>query len=114
MRARSVVIAAVIATAATFTAFAQPPRPADHGEFTMAIAGDSIITRPLAIYHEPDFLKLIEIVRGADASFTNLEMLFHDYESSPMHESGGTWMRADPALLKDLVWAGFDFVSRAK
>jgi len=79
----------------------------------MALAGDSIITRPLSIYNEPEFLKLVEIVRGADAAFTNLEMLFHDYESYPMNESGGTWMRADPSLVKDLVWAGFDMVSRA-
>ena len=28
-------------------------------------------------------------------------------------QSGGTYMRAEPALVKDLVWAGFDMVSRA-
>jgi poly-gamma-glutamate capsule biosynthesis protein CapA/YwtB (metallophosphatase superfamily) len=53
------------------------------------------------------------ITRGADVAFTNLEMLFHDYELWPMHESGGTWMRGDPALAGELVWAGFDMVSRA-
>src|SRR5438876_4180375 len=107
-------LAAAIATAASLTLLAQQARsPGDRSDFTMALAGDSIITRPLAIYHEPEFMKLVETIRGADAAFTNLEMLFHDYESYPMHESGGTWMRADPALLKDLVWAGFDFVSRA-
>ncbi len=35
-------------------------------------------------------------------------MLFHDYESYPMASSGGTYMRADPTLVKDLAWAGFD------
>ena len=30
-----------------------------------------------------------------------------------MSSSGGTYMRAEPALVKDLVWAGFDLVSRA-
>jgi poly-gamma-glutamate synthesis protein (capsule biosynthesis protein) len=79
----------------------------------MALAGDSIITRKLSVYDEPPFLKLIEMIRRADAAFTNLEMLFHDYEPYPMNESGGTWMRADPALVKELVWAGFDLVSRA-
>src|SRR5256886_6845834 len=58
-------------------------------------------------------MRLIDLVRGADVAFTNLEMLFHDYESYPMHESGGTWMRAEPALVKELTWAGFDLVSRA-
>src|SRR5947207_11881165 len=110
---RASVLAAALAAAATLTSHAQQPLPADRSEFTATLAGDSIITRPISIYREPEFLKLIEIVRGADAAFTNLEMLFHDYEFYPMHESGGTWMRADPALLKDLVWAGFDMVSRA-
>jgi poly-gamma-glutamate synthesis protein (capsule biosynthesis protein) len=81
--------------------------------FTMALARDSIITRRLSVYQEPAFLKLIDFVRGADVAFTNLEMLFHDYEPYAMNDSGGTYMRADPALVKELVWAGFDLVSRA-
>jgi len=81
--------------------------------FTMALTGDSIITRRLSVYEEPEFRKLIDLVRGADVAFTNLEMLFHDYESYPMHESGGTYMRAEPSLVHELVWAGFDMVSRA-
>jgi len=81
--------------------------------FTMALTGDSIITRRLSIYTEPGHTRLFDMIRGADAAFTNLEMLFHDYEPYAMNESGGTYMRAEPALLKDLVWAGFDMVSRA-
>jgi poly-gamma-glutamate synthesis protein (capsule biosynthesis protein) len=80
---------------------------------SLALTGDSIITRPIAIYQEPPFTRLIGLLRGADAAFTNLEMLFHDYEPYAMNESGGTYMRAEPALLKDLLWAGFDMVSRA-
>lgn len=81
--------------------------------FTMALTGDSIITRRLSVYTEPEFLAMIELLRSADVAFTNLEQLFHDYEPYPMAESGGTWMRADPALAEDLVWAGIDMVSRA-
>jgi hypothetical protein len=81
--------------------------------FSMALTGDSIITRKLSVFEEPEFLKMIELIRGADMAFTNLEMLFHDYEPFPMHESGGTYMRAEPALVNELVWAGFDMVSRA-
>lgn len=83
------------------------------GVFTMALTGDAIITRRLSIYQEPAFLRMIELIRGADVAFTNLEMLFHDYEPYPMHQSGGTYMRAEPALAKELVWAGFDLVSMA-
>ena len=80
---------------------------------SLALAGDSIITRPISVFTEPAFTRLIEMIRGADAAFTNLEMLFHDYEPYAMNESGGTYMRAEPALVKELVWAGFDMVSRA-
>lgn len=81
--------------------------------FQMALTGDSIITRKLSIHKEPEFLKMIDLIRNADAAFTNIEMLFHDYEGYPMTESGGTYMRADPELAKELAWAGFDLGSLA-
>ena len=80
---------------------------------TVVLTGDSIITRRLSVYSEPEFLRLIDLIRAADVAFTNLEILFHNYEPYPMHESGGTYLRAEPALAKELVWAGFDLVSRA-
>jgi poly-gamma-glutamate synthesis protein (capsule biosynthesis protein) len=85
---------------------------ADRG-FTIALTGDAIITRRLSEYAEPQFLDMIELVRGADVAFTNLEVLLHDYEPYPAHRSGGTWMRADPGLIHELMWAGFDLVSLA-
>ena len=95
----------------------QPPpatAPAEAGDgVSFALTGDSIITRKLSVYREPAFLDLIGLIRGADAAFTNLEMLFHDYEPYPMTQSGGTYMRAEPALAWELVWAGFDMVARA-
>ncbi len=107
--ARLFVIALVGVGALLATPQAQSPSPA----LSLALTGDSIITRPIAVFQEPAFTRLIGLIRGADASFTNLEMLFHDYEPYAMNESGGTYMRAEPALVKDLVWAGFDMVSRA-
>src|SRR4051794_16415736 len=81
--------------------------------FTMALTGDSLITMKLSVHTDPPFLKMIELIRGADAAFTNLEMLLHNYEPYPSTESGGTYMRADPSIAKELVWAGFDMVARA-
>jgi poly-gamma-glutamate synthesis protein (capsule biosynthesis protein) len=92
---------------------ASPTAPAPAPAYTIALTGDSIITRKLSVYREPAFLQLIDLVRSADAAFTNLEMLFHDYEPYAMNESGGTYMRADPGLARDLVWAGFDLLARA-
>jgi poly-gamma-glutamate synthesis protein (capsule biosynthesis protein) len=82
-------------------------------DVSFALTGDSIITRKLSVYTEPAFMRVIGLIRDADVAFTNLEMLFHDYEPYAMSASGGTYMRAEPALVKDLVWAGFDLVSRA-
>ena len=81
--------------------------------FTMALTGDSLITMKLSVHTDPPFLKMIDLIRGADVAFTNLEMLFHDYEPYPSTESGGTYMRADPEMAKELSWAGFDMVARA-
>src|SRR5437867_5836270 len=85
-----------------------PERPA-----LFALSGDSIITQKISVHAEPEFLQVIEAIRAADVAFTNLEMLFHDYETFPSPQSGGTYMRAEPSILKDLVWAGFDIVSLA-
>jgi poly-gamma-glutamate capsule biosynthesis protein CapA/YwtB (metallophosphatase superfamily) len=81
--------------------------------FTMALTGDSLITMKLSVHTDPPFLKMIDLIRGADVAVTNLEMLLHDYEPYPSTESGGTYMRADPSIAKELVWAGFDMVARA-
>lgn len=107
---RRLVLAALAAAALAVPLRSQVPAA---GTFTLALTGDSIITRRLAVYTEPAHTRLFDLIRGADAAFTNLEMLFHDYEPYPMNQSGGTYMRAEPALLKELVWAGFDMVSLA-
>lgn len=91
----------------------QPVWAQNQQPLTLALTGDAIITRKLSVYKEPAFLDMIKIVRDADAAFVNLEMLFHNYESYPMHKSGGTYMRADPRLIDEVTWAGFDMVSLA-
>ena len=48
--------------------------------FTMALTGDSLITMKLSVHTDPPFVKMIDLIRGADVAFTNLEMLLHDYE----------------------------------
>lgn len=110
VRLRALILVSVLSCflAPALTGLAQQPQ-----DFSLALTGDSIITRKLSVYTEPAFMRVIELIRGADASFTNLEMLFHDYEPYASAASGGTYMRADPALIKDLVWAGFDMVGRA-
>jgi poly-gamma-glutamate synthesis protein (capsule biosynthesis protein) len=103
---------ALLLPVALFLALAVPAQTGDR-PVTFALTGDSIITQKVSVFSEPDYLRLIETIRAADVAYTNLEMLFHDYEPYPSAESGGTYMRADPSLLKDILWAGFDMVSLA-
>jgi poly-gamma-glutamate synthesis protein (capsule biosynthesis protein) len=102
-----------LAVVVLFTATLTPSAARQPADVTFALTGDSIITRKLSVYSEPAFMRIITLIRNADVGFTNLEMLFHDYEPYAMSSSGGTYMRAEPALVKDLVWAGFDMVARA-
>lgn len=112
MNSRSLVVAAVLVGWAALPLRAQETKPGvikfPPTTMTMALTGDSIITQRLSPYREPEFLKMIEIVRNADVAFTNIEMLFHNYEGYPSVVSGGTYMRAEPAMAKELAWAGFD------
>jgi poly-gamma-glutamate capsule biosynthesis protein CapA/YwtB (metallophosphatase superfamily) len=83
------------------------------GDMTMALTGEALITRALSPFREEDFLRIVTMLREADVTFTNAEMLFHDYEGSPGIEHGGTYMRAEPRLIAELQWAGIDIAAAA-
>jgi poly-gamma-glutamate synthesis protein (capsule biosynthesis protein) len=85
--------------------------PAPPEGLTIALTGDTILTRPLSGLEDPGWLALRRILREAGASFTNLETLFHDFEGPAMPSLPS--LRSDPALARDLADAGFDLVSRA-
>lgn len=51
----------------------------DNHPIRIALTGDSLITRKQSVFNEPEFLQLVKILRDADFSVTNAEMLFHDY-----------------------------------
>jgi poly-gamma-glutamate synthesis protein (capsule biosynthesis protein) len=50
----------------------------ESGDVTMAITGESLITRAKSVYREPRFLKMRDLLHSADVRFTNAEMLFHN------------------------------------
>jgi poly-gamma-glutamate synthesis protein (capsule biosynthesis protein) len=82
------------------------------GDIDIALTGESLITRRLAVYGEDRFLALRDLLRRADLAFTNAEVLFHNYEDTPAYWAG-TYMRADPRLIADLQWLGIGVVSCA-
>jgi hypothetical protein len=52
----------------------------EKNDIDIALAGEALISQGLSMYTEPRYLELVELIRGADARYVHLEMLFHDYE----------------------------------
>lgn len=85
-------------------------------EFTLAVTGDSDITRRISVLKEDKFLSLIKVIRDADVAFTHLEMLIHDYDGPelyPAAEGAFAWLRSPRFAADELKWAGFDIASLA-
>ncbi|MFA5869158.1 MAG: CapA family protein [Candidatus Bathyarchaeia archaeon] len=84
-------------------------------EFSLVATGDSLITMRQSVYSEPEFIRLVSLIRDADLAFTNLEMNLHDYgdDCYPAAESGGTYTRAPPNTIDELTWMGFDVFATA-
>jgi poly-gamma-glutamate synthesis protein (capsule biosynthesis protein) len=85
----------------------------EQGNFTIALAGDTMLTRKLTPFKEEKFLKLREILRNADARFANLEGTVHTWDEGTPGITQGTFMTTDPKLLEDLQWLGINLVSCA-
>jgi poly-gamma-glutamate capsule biosynthesis protein CapA/YwtB (metallophosphatase superfamily) len=86
---------------------------AERGDFAIALAGDCMLTRRLAVFKEERFLALAQILRGANAAFANLEGTVHTWEEGTPGITQGTFMTTEPRLLEDLKWLGINMVSCA-
>ncbi len=82
-------------------------------DITLNLTGDSLISRRLSPYDEPDYRRMLDRIRSADASFTNLEGLLTHFEGYPAAQSGGTYVVGPPQVADDLLWAGFNLFARA-
>jgi poly-gamma-glutamate capsule biosynthesis protein CapA/YwtB (metallophosphatase superfamily) len=82
-------------------------------DFSLFLAGDSIIVEPWSDVNDPSFLKLVDEIRSADAAITNLETVVHEFKGYPQADSGGIHMASPPRIASELAWAGFDMVANA-
>jgi poly-gamma-glutamate synthesis protein (capsule biosynthesis protein) len=82
-------------------------------EVSVFLAGDAIFNRKWSDFKEPEFLGLIDKIRGADVAVCNLETLIHTYKGFPQTASGGTYMASEPYIADELAWAGFDMLGVA-
>ena len=67
-------IAALLFIGGTIT-FAQSAALTVQKREPLTLTGDSIINERMSVFKEPEFTKLFDLIRGADAAFTNLEMM---------------------------------------
>ncbi len=80
---------------------------------TIALTGDSMVTRSLSVFKEEPYLRMRDILRSADVVFTNFEANAHSYLDDPQaqRDGGGTYVTTEPRLLADLKWLGVNLVS---
>jgi poly-gamma-glutamate capsule biosynthesis protein CapA/YwtB (metallophosphatase superfamily) len=86
---------------------------AEKCNFSIALAGDTMLTRRLTPFKEERFLALREVLRANDAAFANLEGTVHTWEEGTPGITQGTFMTTEPKLLDDLKWLGINMVSCA-
>lgn len=81
--------------------------------FRVTATGDSLITARLPGYSDKRFLELRDLVRSCDVAFTNMEMVLSNYQGSPVVESGGGNLSAQPDVARDLMTYGFNLTAFA-
>lgn len=80
------------------------------GSFTFAAVGDVMARRPLSMWEDPGFQRVISVVRDADVGFGNLEGNLADI---PRFEGPLRGMMGSREVARDLKALGFDMVNRA-
>jgi len=85
----------------------------EEGSIRLFFAGDAMPARRLSGHAEPDYLALLELCRGADLSFANLETTIREPEEGTPNITQGTPMSTPPALLDDLKAMGLRLFSCA-
>jgi len=75
--------------------------------------GDALISRRLPDYQDEPFRRIVELIRSANVAFTNMEMVLSRYRGSPVVESGGMNLSAEPGVAADLQRIGFNLTAFA-
>ena len=80
---------------------------------SIALTGDSMLSRTISVFNEEPYLRLREILRASDVVFTNFEANAHRYLDDPQaqRDGGGTYVTTEPKLLACLKWLGVNLMS---
>ena len=91
---------------------ATPPKPMSiRQRLFIASAGDLLYSRPLADLADPEFQKVLELVRGADVAIANQEGVFLDLATYTGEAYGDGQLWGEGTLPADMKAMGFDIVS---
>jgi len=82
-------------------------------DIRLLLAGDAMPSRRLDVFAEPAWQQLVDLVRGADCAFANLETVVRERHEGVPNFTQGTPMTTPPAGLRDLASMGFDLLSCA-
>jgi poly-gamma-glutamate capsule biosynthesis protein CapA/YwtB (metallophosphatase superfamily) len=84
-------------------------------EFNLTLTGDAMIqTGAIARQNDPKFMGVVKAIRQGDAAFTNMGTeVYANHDTPPAATSGNTYMLADPSMLKELQWMGFNLFGAA-
>lgn len=82
-------------------------------QLTLTLTGDALLTRRMPEYQDPAFAGMVELIRGCDVAYTNIETTLSRFRGSPVVESGGMALSADPRCAHDLRRMGFNLAAFA-
>lgn len=82
-------------------------------DFTLTLAGDSILHQRLSVYDDPKYLAWIDRIRKSDAAFVNLESQLSEskHPGPGAAWSGGIYLYSAAYLADEYKWAGFNLLS---
>jgi len=91
-----------------------PVEAAQPKRMTLAAVGDCILTRKISQRRDPDFLALVDLLRGVDCAWGNCETVLADYREVYPAAKWGDPHSLSPAWAADeLAFLGIDFVGVA-
>jgi poly-gamma-glutamate capsule biosynthesis protein CapA/YwtB (metallophosphatase superfamily) len=86
---------------------------AEERNIRLVLSGDAMPARALQPFDEPQYRALLDLIRGADAAFANLETIIRAPSEGTPNLTQGTPMSTPPALLEELGWMGLKLLSCA-
>jgi poly-gamma-glutamate capsule biosynthesis protein CapA/YwtB (metallophosphatase superfamily) len=97
------------------TAFAAwPVNVQGAGPITIAATGDCILTRRVSQITDPAFVEMVRLLRGADCTYGNCELVMADEEPGfPTAAGSSLSVVASPRIADEFAWLGFDIMGTA-